>query len=153
MSAILPATPYKGLAPFADTAIDAMLFFGRERDVEIVCANLVASSLTVLYGPSGVGKSSLLAAAVARRLRELPERPVVVVFSTWSESPVAAIAQAVAVEAGVEPLIPSCMSSSEQVRREDRSTSCSTRPRNTSSTTRGAMCSSTSWPQCSGTAG
>ena len=41
-----------------------MLFFGRERDVEIVCANVVASRLTVLYGPSGVGKSSLLAAAV-----------------------------------------------------------------------------------------
>jgi len=99
----LPASPYKGLTPFADTALDAMLFFGREGDVEIVCANVVASALTVIYGPSGVGKSSLLAAAVARKLRELPERPVVVVCSNWSERPAAAVAQAVAAEAGVEP--------------------------------------------------
>ncbi len=102
MTGELPRSPYKGLAPFADTAIDAMLFFGRERDIEIVCANVVASRLTVLYGPSGVGKSSLLAAAVARWLRELPEQPVVVVFSAWSESPAAAIAQAVSAEAGIE---------------------------------------------------
>ena len=103
MSDPLPPSPYKGLTPFADTAIDAMLFFGRERDVEIVCANVVASRLTVLYGPSGVGKSSLLSAAVARRLRELPEHPVVVVFSAWSERPGQALAAAVAAEAGVEP--------------------------------------------------
>ena len=51
MSELLPASPYKGLTPFADTAIDAMLFFGRERDVEIVCANVVASRLTVLLRP------------------------------------------------------------------------------------------------------
>ena len=102
MSVELPASPYKGLTPFADTAIDAMLFFGRERDVEIVCANVVASRLTVLYGPSGVGKSSLLSAAVARRLRGLPEHPVVVVFSAWSERPAEALANAVAAEAEVE---------------------------------------------------
>jgi len=103
MSELLPPSPYKGLTPFADTAIDAMLFFGRERDVEIVCANVVASRLTVLYGPSGVGKSSLLSAAVARQLRDLPEHPVVVVFSAWSERPGQALAAAVADEAGVEP--------------------------------------------------
>jgi len=103
MSERLPASPYKGLTPFADTATDAMFFFGRERDVEIVCANILASRLTVLYGQSGVGKSSLLAAAVARELRGLPERPVVVVFSAWSESPAAAIAKAVCAEAGVDP--------------------------------------------------
>ena len=103
MSEQLPRSPYKGLSPFSDTPTDAMFFFGRARDVEIVCANVLASRLTVLYGPSGVGKSSLLAAAVARELRGLPEQPVVVVFSTWSESPAAVIAQAVCREAGVEP--------------------------------------------------
>ena len=65
--------PYKGLAAFEDSELDALFFFGRERDTEIVVANLIASRLTVLYGPSGVGKSSLLLAAVARSLRELPE--------------------------------------------------------------------------------
>ena len=102
MSTLLPPSPYKGLTPFADTAADATLFFGRERDAEIVFANVVASRLTVLYGPSGVGKSSLLAAAVARQLRTLPERPVVVVFGSWSEDPTDAIARAVAAEADVE---------------------------------------------------
>ena len=34
-------------------------------------SNLVASRLTVLYGPSGVGKSSLLRAGVVLRLRAL----------------------------------------------------------------------------------
>ena len=61
--------------------------FGRERETEIVVANLIASRLTVLYGPSGVGKSSLLRAAVARSLRALPEEPLVVVFSSWSDDP------------------------------------------------------------------
>ena len=58
------ASPYRGLAPFEDTELDALYFFGRERDTEIVVANLIASRLTVLYGPSGVGKSSLLFATV-----------------------------------------------------------------------------------------
>ena len=38
-------------------------------------------------GRAASGKSSLLLAAVARTLRELPEEPVVVVFSSWSDAP------------------------------------------------------------------
>jgi WD40 repeat protein len=91
-----PSSPFKGLNAFEDSEFDALLFFGREREREIVVANLIASRLTVLYGPSGVGKSSLLRAAVARSLRELPEEPAVVVFSRWSEDPAAALAEAVA---------------------------------------------------------
>ena len=82
-----PPSPYKGLSPFGDSDLDALLFFGRERDREIVVANLIASRLTVLYGPSGVGKSSLLHAGVARTLRELPEQPLVIVFSNWGDDP------------------------------------------------------------------
>ena len=98
-----PESPYKGLNAFEDSELDALLFFGREREREIVVANLIASRLTVLYGPSGVGKSSLLRAAVARSLRELPEEPLVVVFSRWSEDPSAALAEALAEAAGVGP--------------------------------------------------
>jgi len=90
-----PDSPYKGLNAFEDSELDALLFFGREREREIVVANLIASRLTVLYGPSGVGKSSLLRAAVARSLRELPEEPLVVVFSSWSDDPNTALAEAV----------------------------------------------------------
>ena len=96
-----PASPYKGLNAFDDSDLDALLFFGRERETEIVVANLIASRLTVLYGPSGVGKSSLLRAAVARSLRELPEQPLVVVFSSWSDDPNAALSEAVGEASGL----------------------------------------------------
>ncbi len=102
MSAVGAASPYKGLSPFGDSELDALLFFGRERDCEIVVANLIASRLTVLYGPSGVGKSSLLHAGVARALRALPEKPLVVVFSSWGENPAEALAREIASAAKVE---------------------------------------------------
>jgi WD40 repeat protein len=92
-------SPFKGLSPFEDSELDALLFFGREREREIVVANLIASRLTVLYGPSGVGKSSLLRASVARSLRELPEQPLVITFSRWGDDPASALVEAVA-EAG-----------------------------------------------------
>ena len=97
-----PDSPYKGLNAFEDSELDALLFFGRERETEIVVANLIASRLTVLYGPSGVGKSSLLRAAVARSLRGLPEQPLVVVFSSWSDDPNVALAEAVGEAAGAD---------------------------------------------------
>ena len=100
-------SPYRGLAAFDDSDLDALYFFGRERDSEIVVANLIASRLTVLYGPSGVGKSSLLLASVARALRRLPEEPLVVVFSRWSEPPERALAATLSEAAGIEdgPLV------------------------------------------------
>jgi WD40 repeat protein len=100
---VIPS-PYKGLAPFQDTELDALLFFGREREIGIIGANVLASRLTVLYGPSGVGKSSLLRAGVAHRLRarareNVEERGhpeyVVVVHDQWSDDPVAALRLAV----------------------------------------------------------
>ena len=80
-------SPYKGLAPFEDSELDALLFFGRERETEVIVANLLASKLTVLYGPSGVGKSSILRAAVTRRLREAAPDADVVVLDEWAIEP------------------------------------------------------------------
>ncbi len=56
------ASPYVGLVPYSEA--DAALFFGREREQRIIAANLRASRLTLLYGASGVGKSSVLLAGV-----------------------------------------------------------------------------------------
>jgi WD40 repeat protein len=81
-----PPSPFKGLAPFEDSALDALLFFGREREIEVIVANLMANRLTVLYGPSGVGKTSLLRAGVAQRLREEPDA-IVVIVSSWVGDP------------------------------------------------------------------
>jgi ATP/maltotriose-dependent transcriptional regulator MalT len=39
---------------------NAAYFFGRERESDLIVANLIASRLTLLYAPSGVGKTSVL---------------------------------------------------------------------------------------------
>ena len=94
-------SPFKGLASFQDTELDALLFFGREREREIVLANLMASRLTVLYGASGVGKTSLLRAAVAHSLRAVPDSTVVV-FSSWAGDPARGLREAIEEAAGIE---------------------------------------------------
>ncbi|MDX6486881.1 MAG: hypothetical protein QOF43_2034 [Gaiellaceae bacterium] len=81
-----PVSPFKGLAAFEDSELDALFFFGREREREVIVANLLAARLTVLYGESGVGKSSLLAAGVVRELRSIAPGATVALRSTWSGS-------------------------------------------------------------------
>ncbi len=93
-----PPTPFKGLAPFGESELDTLLFFGREREIEVIAANLVASRLTILYGPSGVGKTSLLRAGVVTRLRR-DEGAGVVVLSTWSSDPIDGLLRAMEEEA------------------------------------------------------
>lgn len=118
-----PATPFKGLRPY--TAADEAFFFGRDAEAQSICEHLLAYRLTLLYGPSGVGKSSLLAAGVKAQLDEEarggpggaahPEQFTVVFPSTraevgdrrdsWRDDPLVAIPEAVreAVrEAGVD---------------------------------------------------
>jgi WD40 repeat protein len=94
-----PESPYKGLQPFEDTTIDALLFFGREQEREVIAANLMAARLTVLYGASGVGKSSVLNAGVVHDLRKLARERrefVVASYSSWSEDdPIEGIAASV----------------------------------------------------------
>jgi WD40 repeat protein len=92
----IPASPFKGLAPYEVSDLDALFFFGRQRERELIVANLLASRLTVLYGASGVGKTSLLRAGVAHRLRQevAPDgRPeyAVVLFAAWSDDPWSAL--------------------------------------------------------------
>lgn len=98
------SSPYKGLAPFDDSEHDVQFFFGREREREVICANLMASRLTVLYGESGVGKSSVLRAGVAYELRASEESVAVVVFDDWRDDPVTALKAAVARTAEIEPM-------------------------------------------------
>jgi WD40 repeat protein len=89
----VPTSPYKGLAAFEDSDLDALLFFGRDRDSQVIAANLMASRLTVLFGPTGVGKTSVLRAGVAYRLRR--EAAVrVLVHSSWTGDPLTGIVEA-----------------------------------------------------------
>lgn len=93
--------PYRGLTPFGDSETDALFFFGRDRERELIVANLMASRLTVLYGETGVGKSSVLRAGVARHLRELTATAVVV-FGSWQEDPAGRLEREIAETGGVE---------------------------------------------------
>lgn len=92
--------PYKGLQPY--TEADRKYFFGRERDQGIIVSNLYASTLTVFYGASGVGKSSVLLAGVVPGLRQEPRTALVVVFNSWqSEDFVSALKAEVTKQSGV----------------------------------------------------
>jgi len=101
----LGPSPYPGLAPYSETDEDAELFFGRDSETRLVLANFVASRLTVLYGPSGVGKSSILRAGVLHRLRadrahdDDGPQSIALVVDRWRDAPARAIVQAVADEA------------------------------------------------------
>ena len=74
--------PYVGLQPYTEE--DRQFFFGREPEQRIISSNLYASSLTVVYGASGVGKSSILRAGVVPYLRSA-ERTTVVYFNQWQD--------------------------------------------------------------------
>jgi WD40 repeat protein len=54
--------PFVGLVPFREA--DERFFFGRDRERDLISANLASSRLTILYGRSGVGKTSVLRAGV-----------------------------------------------------------------------------------------
>jgi CHASE2 domain-containing sensor protein len=90
--------PYRGLERFTESEDDAALFFGRASELEVVAANLFASRLTVLYGPSGVGKSSFLRAGLLHRLHGMTASEpsdlgapgtVVVLLDEWLGDPAA----------------------------------------------------------------
>jgi len=72
--------PYVGLQPFREE--DCPYFFGRERDIRVISSNLREQPLTVVYGASGVGKSSILRAGVLPYLRSDTEA-VAVYFNAW----------------------------------------------------------------------
>ncbi|MBV9944303.1 MAG: hypothetical protein JO262_19395 [Solirubrobacterales bacterium] len=87
-------SPFQGLEPYGEE--DAAFFFGREEWREIIIDNLRAYRLTLLYGASGVGKSSVLRAAVVHELRRRARRRLqrtgvaghaVAIVYDWREDP------------------------------------------------------------------
>jgi WD40 repeat protein len=100
-------SPYVGLVPYGEQ--DAAFFFGRGEEKRIVGGNLRAFRLTLFYGASGVGKTSLLRAGVVhdlrRHLHEHATRRVerapfaVCVFSSWRDDPLAALMDTIRVAA------------------------------------------------------
>ena len=99
---LIPDSPYRGLNPYREK--DAPFFFGREVERENIISNLMGSRLTLLYGPTGVGKSSVLRAGVAYRLRLLANENLekygtpelaVVVFNKWYGKPLVTLHESI----------------------------------------------------------
>jgi WD40 repeat protein len=99
----IPVAPYLGLAPF--TSGDAPFFFGREIEQDVLYAHLRSHRLTVLYGRSGVGKSSLVQAGLIGHLLRIGNENIartgapqvaVVVVRSWRGKPVDLVRQAMA---------------------------------------------------------
>lgn len=61
---VLPPCPYRGLQAFTAADAQAGIFVGREREVKRLRGMVKAQPLVVVTGPSGVGKSSLVAAGL-----------------------------------------------------------------------------------------
>ncbi len=110
----MPNEPYKGLNPYSEE--DAKRFFGRKTQIENIIDRLTTSRLTILYGDSGVGKTSVVRAGVAAQLRQqarenLTEYQVpvhgVVVFPpfdlTWKDEPLLQLKEQIKQEIGEVP--------------------------------------------------
>ena len=73
--------PYVGLAPFEASHAD--YFFGRGLDSADIADHFLARPITVVYGPSGVGKSSVLNVGLPRALKEIGVAETPKVFRDW----------------------------------------------------------------------
>lgn len=80
---MLPARPYKALNSF--TTADAALFAGRTEESQRLANRILAHRLTLLYGASGSGKSSLMHAGVTPRL--LQQRSLVAACTPTPDQP------------------------------------------------------------------
>lgn len=69
---------YPGAQPFRDDELARQTFFGRDSAAVALTDQILANRLVVVYAKSGVGKTSLLNAGVASRLREAGTIPLFV---------------------------------------------------------------------------
>jgi WD40 repeat protein len=104
------ASPYRGLAPYTED--DSEWFFGRDEQVRIVATNLMSARITILYGESGVGKTSLLRAGVVPALRAEAERDAdatghidfaVALHNRWQTDPIPALLGTIAAALPEQP--------------------------------------------------
>lgn len=111
IAAVDMTSPYRGLTPYTEE--DAAYFFGRTDECRMIAANLEVARLTIVYGPSGVGKSSVLRAGVIHLLQQHAQtnvaaggRPEVipVYYSRWQDAPLQGLTQAIV--AAVQSYLP-----------------------------------------------
>ena len=100
----LPAAPYVGMRPFEQG--EKAIFKGRDEDVVLLSNKVFASRLTILYGPSGVGKSSLLRTLLIEQIEKQDARAVY--FDEWRGENPTAMLRTRLLEAATELGNPGC---------------------------------------------
>jgi tetratricopeptide (TPR) repeat protein len=86
---------YPGARPFSDSLEDQQIFFGRDADIDRLFERVIGSKLLVLFGKSGLGKTSLLRAGLFPKLgKEKPFLPIPIRVNT-PESPTNIIISAI----------------------------------------------------------
>jgi hypothetical protein len=98
----VPRLPRVGEVPFVGTRPfekdDQFYFFGREQEASRLANMVIANNLSVLYGDSGVGKSSLLNARLPLNLEERQPDWLIISFSEWQLGCESKLAEIVAKE-------------------------------------------------------
>jgi hypothetical protein len=84
----LPPAPYVGMRAFEAT--ERSIFFGRNQDATLLRDKVFSARLTVFYGPSGIGKSSILRALLVPDLEKEEARAIY--FDDWrADDPLATL--------------------------------------------------------------
>jgi WD40 repeat protein len=96
-------TPYVGLVPYREA--DADFFFGRDEEIRIIAGNFRSSRLTIVYGPSGVGKTSVIEAGVIHALRRRAaagrgSASAICSFRAWRDDPLPGLMETIRAGAG-----------------------------------------------------
>src|SRR5512132_1745143 len=92
-------TRYPGAQPFSDNEFSRKLFFGRNQASTALTDQILANRFVVVYAKSGLGKSSLLNAGVAPRLREEGHLPLIVRVNDVSRGPIHSVLDGIRREA------------------------------------------------------
>jgi hypothetical protein len=77
--------PWLGLASFTEET--RAYFYGREEEVAELCRRVQRKLLTILFGQSGLGKTSILRAGIVPRLRKDGYCPVFMRIDYSRDSP------------------------------------------------------------------
>ena len=84
-SSVTPESPWLGLRSFTEEA--QSFFFGRSAELDDLYERILDKPLAVLFGQSGLGKSSLLQAALVPRLRATGFLPVFIRLDHETNAP------------------------------------------------------------------
>lgn len=75
--------PFKGLLSYAES--DEAEFIGREKEISELLAHIKANDILILYGKSGVGKTSIIRAGIVPQLRIINFLPIYIRIDFFSK--------------------------------------------------------------------